>query len=257
MQIDSLLLRFNFYGVLVGIAIVTAYFLILLKAKQHQLAEKRVEQLAVVGIISGLLGARLWHVATDFQLYTENWAEILQIWHGGLSIIGAIFGGLLGVWWFSHSKYGEHKVLLHFLDLVPFGLPFAQAIGRLGNYVNQELYGQPTDLPWRLYIPPEFRVSGFEQFEYFHPLFAYEAIVMLGFGSALWWWDRKKKLRVGAGQIFLLYLLCYSSIRFLLDFLRIDTAYKIGGILGINQVVLLVVFVCAFTLLKKLKTNKA
>lgn len=250
-------LSFHVYGLIIGVAIVVASFLIAHTAKKYSVADKTIEQLLWVGIIGGIIGSRLWHVLTDFHLYADDVLSILYIWQGGLSIVGAILGGLLGLWLFARMRKNKTDSLLTFLDLTIFGLPLAQAIGRLGNYFNQELYGLPASLPWKLYIAPEFRMAGFQNSEYFHPLFAYEAIALTGFGVAVWWLDQKNMLDVGSGRLALFYLLYYSAVRFLLDFLRIDTAYKIGGILGINQLVLIAVFCSALVLLKKHQKNNA
>jgi phosphatidylglycerol:prolipoprotein diacylglycerol transferase len=132
------------------------------------------------------------------------------------------------------------------LDLSVFGLPFAQAIGRWGNYFNQELYGWPTSLPWGLYIEPQFRLRGLESFSRFHPLFLYESIAMTVFGVWVWVIDRRSRSQVwtiGSGFYFWLYLTYYAVLRFGLDFMRPDKAYSLGLDLGTNQLVLIVVMV--------------
>ena len=138
------------------------------------------------------------------------------------------------------------------IDLAALGLPLGQAIGRLGNWVNQELYGLPTTLPWGIYIAPENRVSGFEAYSHFHPLFAYEAAWMLltyiFFYGYLY---RQKKIQLGTGMYALGYLASYAVIRFSLDFLRINP-WSVG-ILTVAQWISLVIFGVTAELLLKVK----
>lgn len=236
---------FHAYGFIIGCAIILGSFVITKAAKEHSFPEKLLDSLILTTIVSGILGARVWHIVTDFHIYQSNYFAMLQVWNGGLSIIGAFFGGALGLFIWAKIKAIPPAQLISFLDLIPFGLPLAQAVGRLGNFVNHELYGLPTNLPWKLYIPPEYRQSGFENFEYYHPLFAYEAVLLLILSGYFWWGSKKKNsgVRVGTGRVIAIYVLYYSAIRFGLDFLRIDTAMKFGGILGINQIVLLVLII--------------
>jgi phosphatidylglycerol:prolipoprotein diacylglycerol transferase len=128
-------------------------------------------------------------------------------------------------------------------DLLAPGLALAQAIGRVGNYFNQELYGLPTNLPWKIFIQPAYRLMGFEKVETYHPLFAYEVILNLVNLIFLLWLARRFAGMLRAGDLFLAYLGIYSFIRFLLEFLRLDAALVYG--ININQVFFAVVFVCA------------
>jgi phosphatidylglycerol:prolipoprotein diacylglycerol transferase len=122
-------------------------------------------------------------------------------------------------------------------------LALGQAIGRWGNFFNQELYGAPTNLPWRLYIDPQHRLVGFENVEYYHPLFLYEAIWNLGNMFLLLWVSHRFADRLKNGDIFLLYLIVYPVGRFLLDFLRLDASLVAG--ININQTVMAIVAICA------------
>lgn len=256
-MVSFLGLTFHWYGLLVGLALVIGWQLIEYRAQLDLALEKKLplaelQQIMMVGLISGLVGARLWHVVTDWQLYQHDLLAVLHVWRGGLSIIGAVvtamFGSALFCYW-RYKKAGKTKLLL-FLDLCIFGVPIAQAIGRLGNLVNQELYGLPTELPWKLFISPEARLTGYKQFEYFHPLFAYEAIATLLFGIGVWW--HRRTFVIGDGKLAAIYVAYYSLVRFLLDFLRIDKTI-IGSIgLGLNQVFLGFVFISVVTWLLKI-----
>jgi phosphatidylglycerol:prolipoprotein diacylglycerol transferase len=242
------------YGLIVGVAVAVTWHIL-----ERVLDTKRssnLNKLWFTAMLGAVIGARLWHIGTDWSLYgmytgTEFIWQLLAVWQGGLSILGAIVGGVVGLlvasWWW---QVPIHEVR-HVLDSAALALPFGQAIGRLGNYVNQELYGLPTDLPWGIFIDPGHRVAEYEQFTYFHPLFAYEAVAMLFFGCGLYaiWkkhtglWTRGSVWWAwGSGWWFWLYLLYYSVVRFGLDFLRVDAAMA-GSVLGvgmsINQVVVL------------------
>jgi len=187
----------------------------------------QVSDVAIFAVPFGIIGGRIYHVATDWEKYfgaNQNWVEALKIWNGGLGIWGAIFFGGIGAW--IGCKY--YKIYLPpFADAIAPGIIFAQAIGRLGNYFNQELFGKPTDLAWGLEIAEKFRPQGFESFATFHPTFLYEIIwnVLIGFG--LIYLDRKYK--IGHGRLFALYVSLYSLGRLFIENLRIDEARLILG----------------------------
>lgn len=233
---------FHLYGFLIGLAAVVGLLLVEYKYRAelgnrwNAQVEYHFWSLVTVTLLGGLIGARIWHVMTDWPLYQDSLVNVVKIWQGGLSILGAIVGGVAGLWvgWKKMPGPGRPS-LLTLLDLVVFGLPFAQAIGRLGNYVNQELYGAPTDLPWGM------EINGVS----YHPLWAYEAVLMIFFGMGIWLYEfqhnqSSRRLDIGSGQYFLSYLFYYCLIRFGLDFLRLEKA--IGPVLGlgINQTVLLI-----------------
>jgi phosphatidylglycerol:prolipoprotein diacylglycerol transferase len=250
-------LTFHWYGLIVGVALVLGWVLTeyrFQKLKVKSINSSELELIMSLGAFAGLVGARLWHVATDWELYKNNLLAVAFIWQGGLSIIGAVvfgIGAITGYSWFHYREKWQDRTWF-FLDLIIFGLPLAQAVGRLGNWVNQELYGLPTNVPWAMYIHPEFRLPGYESFEYFHPLFAYEAVAMLAFGALVWWKWRALELSNSKGRLALLYLTYYSIVRFGLEFLRLDKAMVGWAGLGFNQLVMAVVFVCSSVwLLKK------
>jgi phosphatidylglycerol:prolipoprotein diacylglycerol transferase len=129
------------------------------------------------------------------------------------------------------------------VDIAAPSLALGQAIGRFGNFFNQELYGAPTNLPWKLFIDPAHRLTGFESVEYYHPLFAYESILNLANMFFLIWVGRRFKDNLKSGDILLVYLIVYPTIRFLLDFLRLD-ASRVAGV-NANQTFMAIVAVCA------------
>ena len=187
----------------------------------------QVSDVAIFAVPFGIIGGRIYHVATDWEKYFgsgQNWIDALKIWNGGLGIWGAILFGGVGAW--IGCKY--YKIYLPpFADAIAPGIIFAQAIGRLGNYFNQELFGKPTDLAWGLEIAEKFRPQGFESFTTFHPTFLYEIIwnVLIGFG--LIYLDRKYK--IGHGRLFALYVSLYSLGRLFIENLRIDEARLVLG----------------------------
>lgn len=239
------MIGFHWYGFILGLALVIGWQVVELKARREKVAAEIVNQTFIWAVGGGLLGARLWHVLTDWHLYQHNWLAVGAIWNGGLSIIGAVIGGVVGVWWSNRTQPSRIAVLL---DLSVFGLPFAQAIGRLGNYINQELYGYPSELPWAIRIDPSYRLAEFRSFDTFHPLFLYELIATLVAGVFLWLVSEKqgKKIpspfKLGEGGLFLLYLEYYAGIRILLDGLRPSKTLLVGN-LGVNQAILIVFLV--------------
>jgi phosphatidylglycerol:prolipoprotein diacylglycerol transferase len=153
---------------------------------------------------------------------------------------GAIAGGALGLYIFSRRRKISFGMML---DYAAPAVALAQAIGRWGNYVNQELYGPPTDLPWGIFIRPENRLAGYAAFERFHPLFLYESLWNLGLALALLWVWRRFRQWLLPGDLFLLYLVGYPLGRFLLEFIRIDFVSAYG--VNFNQAVMLLTAIVA------------
>ncbi|MEW6638004.1 MAG: prolipoprotein diacylglyceryl transferase [Actinomycetota bacterium] len=175
----------------------------------------------------GFIGARIYHVITDYHLYADDpFPAVFAVWNGGLGIYGAVAGGFLGVLLFCWFR-GINA--LTFADAAAPGLVLAQAIGRWGNYFNQELFGRPTDLPWGIRIAPENRPAEFAEAEAFHPTFLYESVWNLLVCLLLLWIARRFADRLKAGDIALLYVSLYSVGRFFVETLRVDPAFIIGG----------------------------
>lgn len=185
-----------------------------------------IGDIAVWAIPFGIVGARIYHVATDWQLYfgaTGEPGDIIKIWNGGIGIWGAVAGGALGAW-IALRRRGISFGLA--ADAIAPTLLVAQAIGRFGNYFNQELFGRPTTLPWGLQIDPEHRPGGFSQFATFHPTFLYEAIWNLAAAGVLVLLDRR--FRFTGGRAFLVYVMLYTCGRVWIEALRIDTVNHLG-----------------------------
>jgi prolipoprotein diacylglyceryl transferase len=202
----------------------------------------QVGDIAIWAVPFGLVGGRLYHVITDYQLYFgegRNPISALYVWQGGLGIWGAIALGALGAY------IGCRRIGVKFLplaDALAPGIALAQAIGRWGNWFNQELFGRPTTLPWALEIDPANRPDGFEQYETFHPTFLYEFGWNVGVAALVIWADRR--FRLGYGRAFALYVAAYTAGRGWIEYLRIDTVNHVLG-LRLNVWTSIIVFLAA------------
>lgn len=232
--------RLRYYGVFLALGIVAAYLYTYKKFNKYNVTQAEFEGLALWVIVFGFFGARIYHVVSEFGLYLESPMQIFRVWQGGLSIYGAIIGGLFGIIFYLYRQ-GQLSRFGNFLDLLTPSLIIGQMIGRLGNLFNYELYGYPTTLPWKMFVPMEFRTGGYISFKFFHPLFLYE--IILNFIILLILWKFSNKF-LKTGQLFLTYLFLYNIGRFFLEFLRIDSVY--WGNLRINAFVSLgIVIVCS------------
>ncbi len=216
LQIGAVQLRW--YGVLVTLAIMLAYGL-------ARRLYSRVGKVIIIDdavfwvIIAGIIGARLFHVLVfEWSYYQSHLWQVLMIWNGGIAIQGALVGGVVTLGIFCWLKKISIWPLLD--SLVP-ALALGQAIGRWGNYFNQELYGLPTSGWWGIYIDPEHRVASTEYRALYHPTFLYESILMLVTSYLLLviWARTKNNLN---GRVFASYLIAYGLIRFGMDYIRID-----------------------------------
>lgn len=190
-----------------------------------------VSDLALWAIPFGLVGGRLYHVITDWELYFgegKNPVTALYVWRGGLGIWGAIALGALGVWIGARMRGIK---ILPLLDALAPGVLVAQALGRWGNWFNQELYGRPTDLPWGLEIDPSHRPSGYLDVVTFHPAFLYECLWNLAAFAVLVWADRR--FRLGHGRVVALYVMLYTAGRGWIENLRIDDV-QMDDVLGLR-----------------------
>jgi phosphatidylglycerol:prolipoprotein diacylglycerol transferase len=240
----------HFYGIIIMFGAVLGALLAMRAAKRRGHDPEIVWDLLVYLIVGGIIGARLWHILTPppssvekgltTAYYLTHPLDALAIWNGGLGIPGAVIGGAIAMYFYTR-KYKLN--FAEWADIAAPSLALGQAIGRFGNFFNQELYGAPTSLPWKLYIEPAFRLTGFEKVEFYHPLFAYESILNLANACLLIWLTRRYKDKVRDGDIFLVYLVIYPVIRFFLDFLRLD-ASEVAGI-NANQTFVAVVAVCS------------
>ncbi len=198
-----------------------------------------VADVATVAVPVGLLGARVYHVVTSPGPYLEEPVRALYVWQGGLGIPGGILAGALCTYVMCRRRGISPGA---FGDAVAPGVALAQAVGRLGNWFNQELFGRPTTLPWGLEIDPEHRPAEFADVETFHPAFLYELLWNVGVAAVVVWADRR--FRLGHGRAFALYLALYAVGRAWIEALRVDEAAVFLG-LRLNDWVMGVVFLGA------------
>jgi phosphatidylglycerol:prolipoprotein diacylglycerol transferase len=235
-----------FYGILITIGVIAAAFLAQAEAKRRELNPDVIWDVLFWVVVAGIVGARIWHILTPppsmvAQGITTKWylmhpLDMINIRNGGLGIPGAIIGGALALWIYCRNK---KLTFLTWLDVVAPGVALAQAIGRWGNFFNQELYGKPTNLPWKIYIDPLHRVAGYQNYDYFTPLFLYESLWNLLNMAVLLWLGRRFEKWLKPGDLFFIYAIMYAIGRFFLEFLRLD-ASQVAGI-NFNQTFMVVV----------------
>jgi phosphatidylglycerol---prolipoprotein diacylglyceryl transferase len=242
-------------GIFIAFGIACGALLSAYQAKKIQLDPEIIYYLFLPLTFWGFIGARLWHIFTPplssvelgltTQHYLTNPLDVLAVWIGGFGIAGALIGATLALLFFSY-KYEQSFWQL--ADILTSGILLAQIIGRFTNYLNQELYGLPTNLPWAIFIDPTHRLIGYEKTEFYHPLFAYE--ILLNTIILIWllkisknYGTQTSMLTNKSGNIFLIYLASYSLIRFCLEFLRLDVALVNSG--NVNQIFFIVLFLIA------------
>ncbi|HEX3099481.1 MAG TPA: prolipoprotein diacylglyceryl transferase [Patescibacteria group bacterium] len=235
-------IRIQFYGLLLGLGALAGYWLAIRRKVLYKISDELADSVIFVSLVFGFIGARLYHVASEYPYYVQHPAQIVAVWNGGLSIFGAAIGGVLGIYicyrfWFKAAPTSSTTTFLQLLDWLTPSIIVGQIIGRFGNFVNYELYGYPTSLPWKMFVPVKFRLPPYELVHFFHPLFLYEAagsviilILIL-------------KLKPRAGSLFLMWLLLYNVMRFFLEFLRVGSI-TYGGI-RVNAIVALVIALLA------------
>ncbi len=216
--INFLGFEFYLYGILIGIGSILGI------CTSEKLLGKNKEGFWLVLAIGAITGSRIYHVLDKWDYYIAHLGEIPDLGNGGLGIFGAIIGG--GIAMFIYSKLAKSK-FSNLSDKVTVAAVLAQSIGRWGNFFNMEGYGPPTNLPWRIYIKPDLRPAGFTSYEYFHPLFLYESILL--FLLFVFMYKFVTKLTPGSGKLTGVYLLGYGLIRLITELFRHDT-WILGGV---------------------------
>ena len=230
--------------------------ILLAQVEARRLGENpaHVMNIAMLGAACALIGARLYHVIDEWAFYSANPGQIFALRSGGIGIFGAIVGGAFAViaytWWVNRAaRRGGRQPMsaLRWLDIGAPAFLLGQAIGRWGNFFNQELFGPPTDLPWGIPIELAYRPAQYYESTHFHPLFLYESLLSLLGVAVLLWAGRRYARRLRQGDILLLYLVWYSAERSALEFLRIDN-WTIGPIATAHIVafVLVLLAIAAF-----------
>ena len=216
---------FHMYGLMIALGVLAAIELGRKRWRDRGGDPDDIYAIAFAAVPAGLIGARLYHVLTDWRSYEGRWLDAFKIWQGGLGIPGGMALGVAVGVWVAHRRGMRISVALD--ALVP-GLPLAQAIGRIGNWWNQELFGRPTSLPWGLRIDPEHRPIEYIGSSTFQPTFLYEMLWNLALCGLLIWIDRKRVTR--PGNLLAIYVGLYFLGRLWIELLRVDTASQIAGV---------------------------
>jgi phosphatidylglycerol:prolipoprotein diacylglycerol transferase len=239
-------LAIHWYGIIMATAILLAAMVGTAEARRRRENPEIGWSMLLWVAIGGVLGARIYHVIHQWDYYAANLPLIPQIWIGGLGIPGAVAGGALALLVYTRLN---RLPTARWLDIFIIALPLGQAIGRLGNFVNQELYGPPTALPWGIPIDAAHRIGQWVNLTAFpldttrfHPLFAYEALLSLATLGLLLWISRRFAHRLYDGDMALIYLICYGLVRSYLETFRVQN-WLIAGIptatwIGIGGLVL-------------------
>ncbi len=244
----------HFYGVILMLGAVAGAILADREVRRRKLNPDLVWDALIWLLIGGVVGARLWHVLTPPPsmvaqgitpwYYFTHPLDLINTRAGGLGIPGAILGGGLALYLFCRRKKLNFGT---WADIAAPALALGQAIGRWGNFINQEVYGKPTTLPWAIKIDPQYRLPEYMQYETYHPLFLYESLWNAANLVLLLWLGRNRADKLKEGDLFLIYLVNYPIGRFLLEFIRLDSPTI--GTINTNQTIMLIVALVAAALL--------
>ena len=256
-------IQIRYYGIIIVLAMLVAAWIAARLARRDGKDPDHIWGALTWAIIPAIIGARLWFVlfppaelvrqGMDTGWFLQNFGNLqngpLAIWSGGLGIFGAVLGGMLGAYIYFRRN---NLSVPYWLDIAGVAIPVGQAIGRWANYVNQELYGTPTTLPWGITIDTAHRVDPYRSLvdfpveTRFHPLFLYESIAnLLIFGVLFYLFQRRRRFNLRVGDIFLFYVMSYAVVRFVLEFLRVEIAWVPGTTTNSSQTATAVMFVVA------------
>ncbi|MGL5063110.1 MAG: prolipoprotein diacylglyceryl transferase [Microcoleus sp.] len=213
----------RWYGLLIASAVLIGVSLSQYLAEKRRINPELLGDLAIWLVVGAIPCARIYYVAFEWRQYVDRPEDLIAIWKGGIAIHGAILGGTIAALIFAKIRQVSFWQLV---DLVAPSAILGQAIGRWGNFFNSEAFGRPTDLPWKLYIPPNSRPPEYTNFEYFHPTFLYESLwnlTVLGLLLTLFFRDLQGKIRLKVGALFLIYITAYSTGRVWIEGLRTDS----------------------------------
>jgi len=243
-------LDIQWYGVIIVSALVLGFLIIKRLIKGSEIKTPHIIDLAIIFFFCGLIGGRIGHVIGELDYYANNLGDLIKIWNGGLAIQGVMAGCFIALYLYCRrKKINIWKVLDYFVII----LPLMQAIGRWGNYFNQELFGRPTDLPWGIPIDISKRPLEYVNERYFHPVFLYEsALMLLLFFIMLWLFKTKKTT---TGMLTVVYFMSFGVIRFSLDFIKIDLL-QIGPLLLSQWISIAIILIAVFGFYKLIKKNK-
>ncbi len=251
-------LEIRWYGIITALGLIAGFTVAYFIARYRGQKQDEVLNFALIAVVFSLLGARLVHIAANLSFYVKNPIYIFAFRRGGLAIQGAILGGLIALIIFCRIRKLNFWL---WADIYVPGLILGQAIGRWGNFINQEAFGRPSNLPWAIYIDPINRPYDYASYEYFHPTFLYESIANLLLFVLLLLMHRfykKRPDRIPYGLILSMYLGIYSIYRTFIEYYRIDSTYwgPVKVVYIINLITIIVAIMIANYVLRKFKEKK-
>lgn len=251
-------LEIRWYGIITALGLVIGFTVAYFIARYRNQKQDEVINFALIAVVFSLLGARLVHIAANLSFYFENPIYIFAFRRGGLAIQGAILGGIIALIIFCRVRRLNFWL---WADIYVPGLVLGQAIGRWGNFINQEAFGRPTSLPWAIYIEPANRPYDYASYEYFHPTFLYESIgnfLLFGLLVLMHRYYKNRPGRIPYGLILAMYLGIYSIYRTFIEYYRIDSTYwgPVKVVYIINLVTIIAAIIIANYVIKKFRENK-
>jgi phosphatidylglycerol:prolipoprotein diacylglycerol transferase len=231
-------LTLRYYGLFMAFGVAAGFYLAVKRADRFGLTSKEAEDILFWVIVGGFIGSRLYHVLSAWMFYYQHPFDILKVWNGGLSIYGAVLGGVVSLI-ILNKVTGSKLSVMNLLNWLTPSLVIGQIVGRFGNFFNYELFGYPSNLPWKMFVPERFRPELYFKSEYFHPLFLYEQIGLIGVFLVLRYIQKQAHSSAFGGRmsfwglyqqsLFLWYVLLYNILRIPLEFLRIESVF-IGSV---------------------------
>ena len=251
-------LDIRWYGILTALALIIGFTVVYFIARYRGKKEEEILNFAPFAIISSVIFARLLHVAVNWSYYAGHPLYIFAFRRGGLAIQGAMLGGIVALIVFCRIRKLDFWL---WSDILAPGLILGQAIGRWGNFLNQEAFGRPTSLPWAIYIEPANRPYDYASYEYFHPTFLYESTAnFLLFAVLLLMhrFYRNKPGKIPYGLILSMYLGIYSIYRTFIEYYRIDSTFMgpVKVVYIINLIAIIAAFIIANYVIKKFREKK-
>lgn len=250
--------QLHWYGVCLALATIAGIFLVSWLARRYTVDEAKMFDLALITLIVAFIGARLYHVSNEWTYYSAHPTEIIKIWNGGLALHGGLLFGLATMIYLAKRQRWNAWLIA---DILAPAVALGQAIGRWGNYFNQELFGKPTNLPWGIPIDVTYRPVQYVTSTYFHPTFLYESLGLLFIVAFLLWLHRRQWRQPAAnrhlGRITLIYVILYSALRIGMETLRLDQTPIIGQVRLPILMSILFIFIAGTALLYRLRRSHA
>ena len=246
------LVEVHWYGIIMSLSILFGIIVIFSVAKKYfkDVSSDIICDISFLLIVFGIIFARLYYVIMDYDYFMKYPFEIPAVWNGGISIQGAVIGGILIGYAYNNLNF------LRLADLFTFGLVSGQIIGRWGNFFNSEAFGLPTLLPWKLYIPFKFRPIEYRGYEFFHPAFLYESLLNIVVFCILFYILKKSGDDRKNGIIFFSYLILYSIVRLIVETIRIDSVLNIS-VFHIAHIASLIFLIVGVIGVKKILNQKS